>query len=92
MAHKINILPLCFIDQFKLKADLFISTWALTERSRFSQEFVLKSNWFDSKHILLGYNYKSSRFPYIIIEAIENENKFIVEKIDFIPGNKYAFL
>jgi len=89
---KINILPICFIDQFKLKADLFISTWALTESSTYSQEYVLKFNWFDSKHILLGYNDRSTHFPDIIKREIANRREFINEEIDFIPGNRYAFL
>lgn len=69
-SEKINLLPICFIDKYELVADLFISTWALTESSRYSQEYVLKLNWFDSKHFLLAYNYKSSRFLAIIIGEI----------------------
>ncbi len=33
---KINLLPVCFIDKYELKGDLFVSTWALTESSKYS--------------------------------------------------------
>lgn len=90
--NKRNILPLCFMDQYDLSADLFISTWALTESSRYSQEYVVNSNWFGSKHILLSYNYKNSCLPSTNIEEILKKKEFTIENIDYKPGNRYAFL
>ena len=88
---KINLLPLDFLKQFDLKGDLFISTWAITESSEYSQNLVLNLNWFNCEHILLGYYSKVSNFPMIIIPIIENDSEFIIEEIKFLPNNKYAF-
>ena len=32
--QKINLLPICFAEQYELKTDLFVSTWALNESSK----------------------------------------------------------
>ncbi|MFX0132322.1 MAG: putative sugar O-methyltransferase [Candidatus Hodarchaeota archaeon] len=94
ISEKINILPVSFTEKYQLKADLFISTWALTESSKYSQDYVLKSNWFSSKHFLLAYANNNKKFP--LSEKIKKffiNNKFYIEDLKFIPniGNRYAF-
>ena len=58
---QINILPVCFIEDFDLKADLFISTWALTESSEYSQEYVFNKKMFGARDILLAFHNESSK-------------------------------
>ena len=86
----INILPICFLENFNLNADLFISTWALSESSKFSQDYVVKHNWFNSNNILLAYQ--------DINEVISESNRIKIysknfglhtEKINFLPGSYY---
>lgn len=89
--QKINIIPVSFIENFMLKGDLFISTWALSESTRHSQDFVLNSNWFNSKHILLAYQESNER----LIDANRIESYFIkydleIETIPFLPNSNYA--
>jgi len=80
------------LDKFSLNGDLFISTWAITESSKYSQDYVIKLNWFNCNHILLNYYSKSTEFPNYLIHKIEKDKEFIIENIDFLPDNKYAFL
>lgn len=89
--EKINLLPVSFLDKYELKADLFISTWALTESSKFSQDYVLDHKWFDSQHKLISYEYKSKQFPDNIIAKYFEKKDFIIEDIEFLRGHKYAF-
>lgn len=90
--QKINILPVCFVEQYKLDTDLFISTWALNESSKNSQDFVVENNWFNAKHFLLAYEGSSERYPFS-----HRLNEFAIklgleiEKIKHLPGGSYAF-
>lgn len=90
--QKINLLPVCFIVQYKLNTDMFISTWALNESSKNSQDFVVENNWFNAKHFLLAYEEGSETYPFS-----HRLNKFAVnlgleiEKIKHLPGGSYAF-
>lgn len=89
---KINLLPICFVDRHKISANLFISTWALSESSRYSQDYVVNHNWFNSKHILLGYLHSDSSLPDNgRMEKMAKDIGAVIEDIDFLPGNHYAF-
>lgn len=91
-AGKINLLPLCFLNHQKLKADLFISTWALSESSQFSQDYVKDQHWFEADHLLLAYQDSSIDFPNAErIKEITTDTGAIIEDIEFLPGNHYAF-
>jgi hypothetical protein len=87
----INLLPLCFLDKYTLKGDLFLSTWAISESSENSQEYVIKNKWFDAKHLLLAYNKNSSRFPHDKTHKLAKKSGLIIEKIEFLPDHRYAF-
>ena len=89
---KINILPLCFLKNFKLDSDFFISTWGLSESSKYSQDYVKENNFFNAKHFLLGFTETSTRIPTggRMIELFKNKN------LDIFPvknqeRNYYAF-
>ena len=40
-----------------------ISKWALSESSRFAQDYVVAKNWFNAKYILLAYQDGNERLP-----------------------------
>lgn len=90
---KINVLPVTYLKYHKIKADLFISTWALSESSRYSQDRVTALNWFGAKGILLGFQKANDHFPYA-----DNPGKILqdmggnIEQIPFLPDNYYGFL
>lgn len=90
---KVNILPVCFVDRLDLACEMFVSTWALSESSPFSQDFVLSRKWFGAKHVLLAYQESDELLPDAgRVEGIANEQGMAVEDIEFLPGNRYAFL
>lgn len=52
---RINLLPLTFLERRgDLRADLFISAFALNESSDLAQDFVLSRNWFGARHLLVA--------------------------------------
>lgn len=89
---QINILPLCFVDSVNVSAKLFVSTWALSESSSFSQDFVAGRNWFDAKHILLAYQRSNPDAVYADrMQKIAAFSGAVSEEIKFLPGNYYSF-
>ncbi|MBI2613572.1 MAG: hypothetical protein HYW62_02275 [Candidatus Levybacteria bacterium] len=91
--NKINLLPLPFLENHEINADLFISTWALSESSKYSQDYVLKKNWFNAKHLLLAYqDNPSGLFNPSRIGKLAKDKGAIIEDMEFLPGNHYAFL
>jgi putative sugar O-methyltransferase len=90
---KINLIPICFLDDHQISADLFISTWALSESSPFSQDYVVAHEWFKSKHLLLAYH--KSTADYLPssdrIGALAGLSGALIEEIDFLPCSFYAF-
>jgi hypothetical protein len=60
----IAIIPVGLIERINIpQADLFISTWALSESSRTAQDFVAQSNWFEAHHLLIGYQERNEQLP-----------------------------
>lgn len=93
LKNKINIMSISFLEDFRIKADLFISTWALSESSKYSQDYVLRKNWFNAKHLLLAYqDNPTGLFNPTRVGKLAKEKGATVEDIEFLPGNHYAFL
>lgn len=91
--YSINLLPLCFLESQKLEADLFISTWGLSESSRYAQDYVVNKNWFNVKHLLLGYQKKTDEL--VNTDRVGRLAKIkgaTVKDVGFISDNYYAFL
>jgi hypothetical protein len=89
---KVNLIPLSFLEDFKIKGDLFISSWALSESTRYSQDYVMRHNWFDARHILLAYQDANVSLPDSCrIGKLAEVSGAIIEDIDFLPGQHYAF-
>ena len=91
-----NLLPVCFIDDFDIRGDLFISTWALSESAEYAQDYVAKRKWFDSKHLLLAFQSGQEMFPGAAkVGALATASGAKTERIPFIGvgyDNYYAFL
>jgi len=89
---ELNLMPISFLDRHRIDADLFISTWALSESSRYSQDYVISHNWFDSKHILLAYQDSNSYFPGADrVGMIAAGEGAVIEDMKYHTGNHYAF-
>lgn len=89
----INIIPLGFLKYFKIRADLFISTWALSESNQYSQNLVYKADWFGAQGILVGYQRSSNSFPHADqVATILKKKGAKIEEIQFLYNNYYAFL
>lgn len=61
--NMINVMPICFLDAIDLCADLFVSTWALSESSPFAQDYVEAHAWFGARHLLLAFQESNSAIP-----------------------------
>ena len=89
---KINILPLTFLSAYKGNADLFLSTWALCESSKFSMGYVARRRWFGAKHLLLAYQRSDERLPDAdYVGKLAKKDNATIVPVDFLPDNYYAF-
>lgn len=91
--NKINIIPLSILPFIRVEADLFISTWALSESSIFSQDYVNNHNWFGAEHLLLAYQENPTGFddPVRVGKLASKMGARILD-IEFLSGNHYAFI
>lgn len=93
MPGKINLVPLGSLKPGQLKADLFLSTWALSESSKYSQDYVAGEKWFGAKHLLLAFQSGDSRLPHAeLVGERAKDSGAAVEPIELFPGSSYAFL
>lgn len=91
-AEKVNLRPICFLNSHSMSADLFISTWGLSDSSKYSQDYVLARKWFNSKHILLAYQDSSNNWPDADrVGKLAAKSGAAIEDIEFLPGHHYAF-
>lgn len=92
-ARKINILPVCYVDQVSFSADLFVSTWALSESSLEAMDDVVARGWYGARRLLVAYQRSSKLHPHAErVGALATAHGAVVEAIDFVPGSFYAFL
>jgi hypothetical protein len=82
---KINLVTSDFVinGNVNLSAESFISNWALTECPEFLQKFVLESNLFNAKKILLASFIDQNNYMSKNIDLIS----YKVENIPFLDGN-----
>lgn len=89
---KFNLLSASVIRNKNIKADLFLSTWGLSESPKESLNLVLTKKWFGARHLLLGIQRKTPKFPIaqrVAFEAIKHGAH--EESIAFLRHSKYAF-
>jgi hypothetical protein len=61
--QKINLLPVPYLSRAgNLRGELFISTWALSEATRFAQRYVADHGFFGARRLLLGYQAENALF------------------------------
>lgn len=88
---KINLVPLALLESTKIKGDLFVSTWGLSESAKEAQDYVIKHKWFNAKHILIGFQDSYKDLPYAErLGQIAKKDGAKIYDIDFIPKNHYA--
>ena len=90
---KVNLVPTAVAAALKhIRADLFISTWALSESATAAHDFVSGVEWFGASHLLLAYQDDSDHFPRATrVAALSANSGTSRESIAFLPGNYYAF-
>ncbi len=96
LKNKINIIPLNRVIMEKLsipQADLFLSTWALSESSAVSQEFVESKDYFGAKYLLIAHQEKSENVPNPenITNHLKNFQTVYHQKIPLLKNNYYLF-
>lgn len=76
-----------------LRGDLFLSTWALSESTRATYEWVTDCNWFGATNLLLAYNehWKPWREDELEESLVNNGWCVAKEVIPFLPGSFYLF-
>ncbi len=90
---KINLLPTGALDVLAhTRADLFVSTWALSETTAVAQNYVADRAWFGARHFLLAYQDSSESFPEAArIGEVAKANGASIHELSVLPGNYYAF-
>lgn len=89
---KINIVPLSVLKNISIRGDLFVSTWALSESSKYSQDYVINNKWFHAKHMLIAYQKNDIHFAYANrVEDMAKKNNAMILPVYLLPNNYYAF-
>ena len=94
---RINLVPITALEGMDLNADLFISTWALSESSKVAQDLVVDRGWFGCQAMLLAYQEKSGDPDFPLPEAgrvgaLAEARGAVIQDMSFLPGHHYAFL
>lgn len=89
---KILLHPLfCTNPTTSLRGELFLSTWALSESTRATYEWVVACDWFGANSLLLAYNDHWKPWQVGELEqSLENNGwRVIKETIPFLPESFY---
>ena len=94
--NKINIIPINMLIGNNIKilnTDIFISTWALSESTDYSQEYVEANIFFGAKYLLMAHQQKSQEVQYAedITGHLNNYQTLYHEKIPNLKNNYYLF-
>ena len=88
----VTLIPVGLVEDITVEADLCVSTWALSESSRYAQEHVRQRAWFGARHLLLGYQVGSSLVPDSSLTGeLARKDGATIEPLAYQPGNFYAF-
>lgn len=93
-AGKINIIPIGLLKEYaeEIRAGIFISTWALSESSRYSQQFALDNNLFGAKHILVAYQDANPDLPDSEgVRVMAERYQARLEGVEYISNSHYIF-
>lgn len=94
----VNLVPLQRLDRVEIEAELFISTWGLSESTAAAQDFVESAQWFGAKRLLIGFQ-EEYRLEELSLDAPTRVGKLaqaagasIRPVLEALPRNYYAFL
>lgn len=91
---KFLLYPLFSADsQMNMRGELFLSTWALSESTRATYEWVIACDWFGASNLLLAYHEHWQPWHGNELEESLTNNGWRVAKeaIPFLPGSFYLF-
>lgn len=60
----VNIIPCGMLDRIDIKADAFVSTWALSESNDLAQEAVFQRTFWGANTVLLAHQMPNDMFPF----------------------------
>lgn len=89
-----SLYPLPFLDYAKkIRGELFLSTWALSESTRAAYDFVAGCDWFGAANLLIAYN--DQWMPWNdgeLASTLKREGwRVVQEPIRFLPHSHYLF-
>jgi hypothetical protein len=91
-ARGMTLIPVGLASAVDLRADLMLSTWALSESAHAAQDLVVEREWFGARHLLLAHQRSSDDFPSagrlgdLAVAAGARS-----EAVQVLPGSTYAF-
>ncbi len=81
---RMNVVPLGLVRDLELRADLFVSTWALNESTPAAQEHVLERDFFGAEGLLIAMNTGDPLEPAVLAAGA------LAHALgDFMPGQHY---
>ncbi len=87
----INIVPVGLLSHFRPRAELFISTWALSESSAHAQNEVA-GHWFGARRLLLAFQESSEDLPDAgRIRGLAESAGAATTPVPELDRNQYAF-
>ncbi len=90
VAGRVNLVPLGV--EVAPAADVFVSTWALSESPPAVQDAVAGGGFFGAAHLLLAYQCRARDFPAAErIEELARARGATIEPVLGHPGSRYAF-
>lgn len=89
---KISIVPVGLADGVSGPADLFVSTWALSESAAPAHSLVASTKWFEAEHLLLAYQETSHHYPDSSnVGVLAEADGAFLEAVGVLRGSHYAF-
>jgi hypothetical protein len=90
----VNLVPTGLVSVLDAaRADLFVSTWALSETTAEAQDHVLAHDWYRAPHLLLGYQDSSNVFQAAArVGELARARGASIHHLELLPGNYYAFV
>ncbi len=81
---KVNVVPVGLAAQLEVRADLFVSTWALNESTPEAQAYVTRRDWFGAPALLLAMHAGDP-----LEAAVLSAGASAVPLGAFMPGQRY---
>lgn len=91
---KINLVRLSDLNKLNCKCDIFISSWAISESNKNSQDFVLDKNFYGASYSILFHQLKTMTHPYAeyLSEFLKNNYEVIDSNNVPVYSNQYFII